>query len=232
MLDAFNQRMIDLTEEQEKIVEFGSSFSQDLLETFKSINRQSKLPRDISGVWSCWANKPFFQVSMSPVNEERLKKTLRLILEDHYREMVPPASFESLLKNVVLRYLNEDPDFSVKAYKISDSPKNERFPISEYIRFSGGQKVSAAIILYITLARIIKADSTSRNILCLDNPFAKCNADNYVRLQFDIANFYGIQLIYATGHDILTSSDNFQRFITMRREASDKKGFQHVEVVQ
>ena len=183
-----------LYDDHKKIIQYAFTSCKDLLKKFSEISSQSKIPENIPEPWSKWSRKPFFDVKFNR-NDERLTQTIENILNFHYQRGSPPESYKSLLKQVVYRYLQEDPDYRVRAYKIKEWPDGTRYPISAYGGFSGGQKVCAAIIFYIALSNVLRPSNRQGSILFLDNPFAKCNDADYIQLQFDVAKLYEVQLV-------------------------------------
>src|SRR5262249_21614389 len=70
--------------------------------------------------------------------------------------------------------------------------------------FSGGQRPTAAILLYCTLAALrsyVRGQERSADpgVLFLDNPIGKANAEYLLDLQIAVAERHGVQLIYTTG---------------------------------
>jgi hypothetical protein len=71
--------------------------------------------------------------------------------------------------------------------------------------YSGGEGVTVAILMYLTIVQL-RAQSlqSSRRLqdagfLLLDNPFGKCNREDLVRMQVQLAEQLRVQLIVLTG---------------------------------
>ena len=70
--------------------------------------------------------------------------------------------------------------------------------------FSGGQRLTAAIVLYCTMAAL-RAHQRGHGrrphagVLFLDNPIGRASAGYLLELQFGVARALGVQLVYTTG---------------------------------
>ena len=70
--------------------------------------------------------------------------------------------------------------------------------------FSGGQLLTAAIILYCTMAWLRasergQAQRPHAGVLFLDNPIGRASAGYLLELQLTVAKKLGVQLVYTTG---------------------------------
>ena len=91
--------------------------------------------------------------------------------------------------------------------------------------FSGGERLTAAILLYCALARL-RSHQTGRrgratSVLLLDNPIGTVSRPRYLDLQREVARALGIQLIYATGVgdlDAIGTLPNVVRLTNSRRD--------------
>lgn len=101
--------------------------------------------------------------------------------------------------------------------------------------FSGGQELTAAIVLYCTLAAL-KADELGHmrhkhsGVLFLDNPIGKANADYLIDVQKSFANALGVQLVYTTGLNDDRVLASFGQWIKLRNDADLKAGLKHLRV--
>ena len=126
-------------------------------------------------------------------------------------------------KPIRVKVLNPDPDVGRAAVDITDMA-----------RFSGGEQLTGAILLYCTLAQL-RARSRGKHrrhssILVLDNPIGRASRVRFLELQREVARAMGVQLIYTTAvndHDALRTLPNI---IRLRNQRIDRNtGHQVVE---
>ena len=114
-----------------------------------------------------------------------------------------------------VRVLNPDPG----------SP--QRFiEITETARFSGGEQLTCAILLYCTLANV-RARTRGLNrqptgVLLLDNPIGRASRAMFIDMQRQFASAMGIQLIYTTAVNDLEALSILPNVIRLRNERVDK----------
>ncbi len=76
-------------------------------------------------------------------------------------------------------------------------------PITTLAKFSGGEKLTVATLLYCAIATT-RAHTVGRreggtSVLLMDNPFGKASRASFIELQRAVAAQLGVQLIYLTG---------------------------------
>jgi hypothetical protein len=103
--------------------------------------------------------------------------------------------------------------------------------VAEIGAWSGGQKLTTAILIYCALARL-RADNRSRQrtspvgVLLLDNPIGTANLSTLIDLQRLVAEKFGVQLVYTTGIDDTPARAPFTNVIRLgnRRERRRERG--------
>ncbi|CUU60404.1 hypothetical protein Ga0074812_13938 [Parafrankia irregularis] len=101
--------------------------------------------------------------------------------------------------------------------------------------FSGGQQLTAAIILYCTMAAL-RANDRGRlrarhaGVLFLDNPIGRASASYLLDLQLAVADRLGVQLIYTTGLFDTTALSAFRLVIRLRNDADLRAGMKYLRV--
>ncbi|MCK9928746.1 hypothetical protein MXD62_16445 [Frankia sp. Mgl5] len=101
--------------------------------------------------------------------------------------------------------------------------------------FSGGQQLTAAIILYCTMAAL-RANDRGRlrarhaGVLFLDNPIGRASAAYLLDLQLAVADRLGVQLIYTTGLFDTTALSAFTLVIRLRNDADLRAGMKYLRV--
>ena len=103
--------------------------------------------------------------------------------------------------------------------------------------FSGGQELTAAIMLYCTLAAL-KANERGQmrnrhsGVLFLDNPIGKANARYLLDMQTMVASALGVQLVYTTGLADDRALAAFPLWIRLRNDADLRAGLKHIPVAE
>jgi hypothetical protein len=101
--------------------------------------------------------------------------------------------------------------------------------------FSGGQLLTAAIILYCTMAalRANERGQTRRphsGVLFLDNPIGRASAGYLLELQLGVADALGVQLIYTTGLFDVNALSVFPLIVRLRNDRDLRSGMRFLTV--
>ncbi|HEY5706185.1 MAG TPA: hypothetical protein VIS96_11490 [Terrimicrobiaceae bacterium] len=185
----------------------------------------STMPNSISP----WAQQPFLRVSVPKKNDPIERQVLlRHAIERWFEAGEIPSghklAYECLLavcgtKTISIRILKPE-------YHLSPVARE----ITELVKFSDGEKLTAAILLYCILVRLrarhkirteilLEKDS---GMLLLDNPFGKATLAEFVDLQVRMARLMGVQLIYATGINDFAALKHFPHYVRLRNSARGK----------
>jgi hypothetical protein len=110
--------------------------------------------------------------------------------------------------------------FRAKILKPTASLSPERDSIEQMGKWSGGEKVTAAILLFSAIAKL-RAANRGRSLagggaLILDNPVGKANYVGFLDLQLRIAEAAGVQLVFFTGLSDLRAIDRFPNVLRLR----------------
>ena len=101
--------------------------------------------------------------------------------------------------------------------------------------FSGGQRLTAAIVLYCTMAAL-RAHQRGHGrrphagVLFLDNPIGRASAGYLLELQFGVARALGVQLVYTTGLFDAGALSAFPLIIRLRNDADLRAGRKYLSV--
>ena len=225
-----NEQLSEMDAHRDMIVDATLAAAEDGLRLLRTATRQSRLPETVPTL----GGAQFLRV-ISHEPEDRAERRGRLaeLIDEIVDEGELPGGL-ALVQRAVrkigrplrVRVLNPDPDIERKMVDIVDMA-----------RFSGGEQLTAAILLYCTLARLrarargaVRAAST---VLILDNPIGRASRVRFLELQRDVAKAMGVQLFYTTAvndHDALRALPNV---IRMRNERVDRRtGHRLVEHVQ
>jgi hypothetical protein len=118
-----------------------------------------------------------------------------------------------------------DAPFRVRLLKPHTDLSLDRVDVSELRNFSGGQRVTAGVLLYATMTRVrASGDSTSIGWLWLDNPFGQASADQFVRTMRRAADKLGLQLLFTAAPKDKGALSMFDRTITLARRSRPSSG--------
>jgi len=191
----------------------------------------SRMPEGLGA----WAGHSFLRISVPKKNDEAERFTLLgQTLETWYaREKIPTGhelAFACVYavcgaKSIIVKLLKPE-------YHLSPVPHE----ITDLVKFSDGEKLTAAILLYCVLIRLRarqRAKSvtpgTDAGMLLLDNPFGKATLPQFVDLQVKMARINGVQLIYATGVNDLGALKSFGHIVRLRNTSRNRtSGDYHV----
>lgn len=124
--------------------------------------------------------------------------------------------------------------FRVRVLNPDTSAQRRSIPIAETSKFSGGEQLTCAILLYCTLAGV-RARNRGRarqpsSVLMLDNPVGRASRRRFLEMQREFARAMGVQLVYTTAvndHEALSVLPNV---IRLRNERVDRtRGHRLVE---
>jgi hypothetical protein len=219
------------------IVEIYQQYVNEALSNFKALESSSRFPVN-TGTWQLWSKEPFFKVQMNPKvkNPDYVRTQLSAFIEKILRN--PQVKLSSNSVQLILKGVHEviGGNFSIRALKVQSNPTRERDDIMQTLAHSGGEKATAAIYLYTTLARMVGNNCYQRknfpSFLILDNPFGQCNKASFLKLQREMARISNVQLIYFTGIKDTRSLSEFNRFVTLKKTERTTRGDQHVQAVE
>lgn len=173
------------------------------------LERNSKIPDTIEE----WAGKPFVRLRMTRPDNVLLRERVTSLV-DGYLDGAQVPSTSKLNLAALKQALGED-GLTVGLLKPTDTMDVVRQPV-EAFKASDGQQVTAAIMLYCTLARMRWIErgldpDLAGGMLWLDNPFGKASKVDLVELQRTVAAKMGVQLLYLTAIKDLDAVSPFTR---------------------
>jgi hypothetical protein len=171
-----------------------------------------------------WSGHPFVKIDFERVeSEDAFRDRLGAALEQ--------AAQSSSRTGMSLLMAGVRSAVSAKGFKVSIMKPNQmlsrdRLDITMMKEtFSGGQKLTSAIVLYCTIAAMrARARGRDRSdgagLLILDNPLGTANAEHLMRVQVLVAQKLGAQLIYTSGLEDPTALSFFRRILRLRNDQS------------
>jgi len=211
-----------LGKDKEIVVRALDGVATSALRLLAKAERASIMPDAFPG----WTGQPFLKITAQPIIEPAVRR-------DRLAELVSRLVAEKAIPTgheLASRALKEiGGQLRATLLKPEDPLRPDRHDITEFGGFSGGEKMTAAILLYVTLAqlRMRGRDEQSRDreagVLLLDNPFGTASKREFVELQLRVARQMGVQLIYTTGVNDLGALDVLPRILRLRKRHRDRK---------
>ncbi|HEY3002246.1 MAG TPA: hypothetical protein VGJ44_07830 [Kribbellaceae bacterium] len=204
------------------------------LGTLRSAQRLSRLPDGLGD----WSGQEFLRVKFADLDDGLLPARIGEVIDEATGQGKDAAASKRDGMSLLLRGVHAaaPKGFHVEMLKPDAVLRTERLRVSE-IRdvFSGGQQLTAAIILYCTLAALRandrgKARQRHSGVLFLDNPIGRASAGYLLELQLAVAHTLGVQLVYTTGLFDAGALSVFPLIIRLRNDADLRAGLKYLSV--
>jgi len=200
-------RLSGLKQTREQLVHMMDGLADEVLALLRSIEKVSRLPEEGMGVWS---GKPFIQISFYQPDDAERQVALRGLLEElvevrRVRNDQAPDTDAGGLMRLIADRLVCDKRIRVQILKPTPVRTNTYEDVEMLRHYSGGEGVTVAILMYLTIVQLRAQNlQSSRRLqdagfLLLDNPFGECNREDLVRMQVQLAEQLRVQLIVLTG---------------------------------
>jgi len=215
-----DEQLAEMDAHRDMLIDEALAAAEEGLRLLRTATRQSRLPETVPAL----GGAQFLRV-LSHEPEDRSERRGRIgeLIDEMVDEGELPRGLPLVQRAVRkagrplrVKVLNPDPDLERKAVDIVDMA-----------RFSGGEQLTAAILLYCTLARLRArsrgAMRAASSVLILDNPIGRASRVRFLELQREVARAMGVQLFYTTAvndHDALRALPNV---IRMRNERVDRR---------
>ncbi|MGW1018579.1 hypothetical protein [Streptomyces niveus] len=210
---------------------------QEALRTLKRAQTLSRLPKGLRE----WSEQEFLRIRFTEVSEQALEDRLGTVVDETAEAVIRGKEIKRDGLALLLRGVTEavaPKGFRVRILKPDAVLRTERVPVSAMKDvFSGGQVLTAAIVLYCTMAAL-RANEKGRvqhrrnsGVLFLDNPIGRASAGYLLRLQQSVARALGVQLVYTTGLNDLAVLDSFPLVIRLRNDADLRAHRMYLTVV-
>lgn len=208
---------------------------ESALRSLRSAQRLSRLPDGLGD----WSGQEFLRIRFADPEEPALTEALGQVIDEAAAGRTGDGrEVKRDGMSLVLRGVRAavPKGFRVDLLKPDSVLRTERQRVSE-IRdvFSGGQQLTAAIILYCTLAALRannrgKLRNRHSGVLFLDNPIGRASAGYLLELQRVVAEALGVQLIYTTGLFDAGALAEFPLIIRLRNDADLRAGRKYLSV--
>ena len=208
----------------------------EAVRTLRLAERLSELPDGLGD----WSGQKFLRVRFETVEDSVLRHELGDVVDRAASSVNGPKASRELRDgmSLLLRGVRAAMPKGVRVEMLKPDAvlRTERLRVSE-IRdvFSGGQQLTAAIVLYCTMAAL-RAHQRGQGrrphagVLFLDNPIGRASAGYLLELQFGVARALGVQLVYTTGLFDAGALAAFPLIIRLRNDADLRAGRKYLSV--
>jgi hypothetical protein len=241
---ALRPRFRVLTDELHQIERHRSAIIERLqgmvthaLGRLRAAQRASRLPAGLGD----WSGLEFLRIGFTQPEEAVLAERLGQVLDeavvksaDQERTATKRDGLSLVLNGVRASFRPKG--VRVDMLKPDAVLRDERVRVAEISEvFSGGQLLTAAIILYCTMAWLRAsergyAQRPHAGVLFLDNPIGRASAGYLLELQIAVADKLGVQLIYTTGLFDTNALSVFPLIIRLRNDADLRAGMKYLRV--
>lgn len=204
------------------------------LRTLRLAQKLSRLPEGLSD----WSGQEFLRIRFEDIDEVVLLDRLGEVVDQAAAGVVGGGKEQRDGMSLLLQGARAAMPKGVRVEMLKPDVvlRTERVRVSE-IRdvFSGGQQLTAAIILYCTMAALRANDRGEgrrrhSGVLFLDNPIGRASAGYLLELQLGVARALGVQLIYTTGLFDAGALNVFPLIIRLRNDADLRAGLKYLSV--
>jgi hypothetical protein len=191
------------------------------IERLRAYQNQSRLPDGLGD----WSQRRFVVIEHERIPDDESVAIDRVSRVVH--ALLTPGvgrSDAASLMFAAARALVDAP-FRVRLLKPHTDLSLDRVDVTELKNFSGGQRVTAGVLLYATMTRVrATGDATSIGWLWLDNPFGQASADQFVRTMRRAADQLGLQLLFTAAPKDKGALSMFDRIIMLARRSRPSSG--------
>lgn len=162
--------------------------------------------------------------TVSSVPQEQKHMVARRYLERLLEAKRKPESGHALASELVdeLRLSLNRNSIGLQIIKPNDVGEMEYTPVHD-LRASGGQTLTAALLLWVTLCRLRAETMAEGNkalggVLVMDNPIGTVSHTLFLQVQRSIAEAMGIQLVFTTGLKDFDALGTFPHIIQFKKK--------------
>jgi hypothetical protein len=234
-LRTLNDDLAQIGEHRSGIVTRLQGLVDNGLRTLRQAQRLSKLPSALGD----WAGQEFLRIHIAVSDPAALHERLGQVVDeiagavrdDKQRQKIDGMAI--VLKGV---FAAMPKSVTVDMLKPDTVLRNERVRVAQvHDVVSGGQHLTAAIILYCTMAalRANERGQTGRShagVLFLDNPIGRASAGYLLDLQLAVAKALGVQLVYTTGLFDINALSVFPLIVRLRNDADLRAGLKYLSI--
>jgi hypothetical protein len=188
-----------------------------MLDRFERVASVSKMPAGLGD----WSEQPFLRFRFDSVRDDQLA------LKTHVRDAIDSviqgskgASINGLdvLKAAIRAAVPKG--FRITVMKPSPELNADRYSVTELSSWSGGERLTSAVVLFCVIAALRADARGSRDYapgaLIIDNPIGQASYHPFIVLMLEIARLKGVQPIFTTGVHDLPAVSEFPNVVRLR----------------
>jgi hypothetical protein len=226
-------QLADLERHRRIVIDHLTGKVKETVKLLERMQRRTRLPAGLDD----WSDRPFLHLTHPklPETTDELAGRVATVVDRICTEpSTTPTSGMGLLYAAVSASVGGP--FHASILKPHKRLTDERVDISEMASFSGGQKVTAALVMFAALTRMrTEARSAGQRTnaalpLLLDNPIGKANQATLMEVQQRVADAFGLQLIYTTGLHDVGALASFTNIVRLDGRENPRSGHVHVVV--
>jgi hypothetical protein len=230
---SIENQLADLERHRRIVIDHLAGKVKQTVKLLERMQRRTRLPSGLDD----WSDRPFLHLTHPklPETADELAGRVATVVDRICGEpSKTPTSGMELLYAAVSASVGGP--FNASILKPHKRLTDERVDISEMASFSGGQKVTAALVMFAALTRMrTEAHSSGQQTnaalpLLLDNPIGKANQATLMEVQQRVADAFGLQLIYTTGLHDVGALASFRNIIRLDGRENPRSGRVHVVV--
>ena len=223
--EQLNIRLRELTatlEEMEKhrsmLAKFLLTAADDGLRLLKLADSASIVPKEVPDI----GGSRFLRITTKESSSQSDRLELIQELVDTLVDETTLPTGVKLIQRAVRQIARP---FNVRVLNPDPASPQHLIDIIDTARFSGGEQLTCAILLYCTLANV-RARTRGMNrqptsVLILDNPIGRASRTVFINMQRQFASAMGIQLIYTTAVNDLEALSILPNVVRLRNERTD-----------
>ncbi len=215
-LAALDDELRTIEQDRAMLLEGLVAVTDDALRLLADLERGSRMPASLGK----WAGRPFLQVRLdAPATADEKKVRLEPLVDALVEQATIPRGLELVQRAV--DHLRGRKPIEATILKPEAARRTERVGIASMVNFSGGERLTAAVLLYCTLVHLRARRRGQRgaptgNVLVLDNPIGTCSSVPLIELQREVARAMNMQLVYTTGVDDLAALAQLPNTVRLR----------------
>jgi chromosome segregation ATPase len=220
------EKLKEADKQRELVVHVLSTAVDEALGLLARVSRMSKLPDHLPQ-----AGKQFVKIETKASDNPAERRGHVGELIDELLERGDVGDGLQLIQKAVRRVARR---ITARVLHPDLHQKTDRVSIADMRRFSGGERLTSAILLFCALLRLRQGESHRRNgssVLVLDNPIGTASRLSFLEMQREVASAMNVQLIYATAVNDLNAVGALENVIRLRNMRADRRtGRQFIEV--
>lgn len=221
-----------LDEHRANVVDHAVGMVRSALRSIGRFSSLSRLPEDLGA----WSGQRFIEVGpRTPVDDSDavMRDRVGRAVDTLIAQETPSIAGMDLLWRALREVVGPN-GFRARVLKPSPTFSTERISVDQMRKWSGGEKVTTALLLFVTVAKMRAAnrgkEMTGAGTLMLDNPLGKANYVLFLELQRRVAAVAGVQLVFLTGVADMKAVGRFPNVVRMRNAPDNARRRGYVQV--